>query len=188
MTRGWIAVGIGIGVTVQAASGAFACSPIRPKRAEVYHGEQCAVSYSQPHEPQFVRSFAAKDLGHGIIRQSIQNGICGSGERIVTYFDCATKTGAWLGGPINGGGKPPIPLVDAVPVVEIEGYGIDDAFIAHEEPRLGDGLRPAAVLARARQLPWVAQSGVIESPRMVLDGKRFDINCGCKLFLQNGVH
>ena len=185
---GWIAGGIGVGVAVLAASGAFACSAIQPTRAEVYRGEQCDVSYSQPQAPQFVRAWPAKNMGNGIIRQSIQNGICGSGERIVTYFDCASKTGAWLGGPINSADGPPVPIIDGAPVFDPDGYGIDNAFIDGEEPKLKGGPRPDAVLARAKQLPWVAQSGVIESPRMVMDGKRFDLNCGCKLFYPNGVN
>ena len=171
-----------------ASSGALACSPIEPTRAEVFHGDDCRVSYSQPRAPQFVNSGPAKDMGHGIVRQSIQNGVCDMGERIVTYFDCASRTGAWLGGSINGGDTPPMPTVDGIPVVDIGGFGISDAFIYHEEPRFQGNPRPDKVLARAQSLPWVAQSGAIESPRMVVDGKRFDLNCGCKLFYPNGVN
>lgn len=186
-TLGWIAVGLGTGVAALAASAASACSPIEPTKAEVYHGERCEVSYSQPRAPQFVRAWPARDMGNGIVRQSIQNGVCGQGERIVAYFDCATQTGAWLGGPVNGSDVPAPPMIDGAPVIDPEGYGIDNAFIDREEPRLQDGLRPEAVLARAQRLPWVAQSGRIESPRLVMDGKRFDMNCGCKLFYPNGA-
>lgn len=186
--QGLVAMGIGAGVSAMAASGALACSPIEPTRAEVHRGEQCALTHIQPQSPQFVRALEARDMGGGIVRQVIHNGICGSGERIVTYFDCATRTGAWLGGPVNGHDAPAAPMIGGAPVVSIEGYGIDDAFMEIEEKRLQGGPRPEAVLARAQALPWVAQSGPIQSPRMVMDGKRFDLNCGCKLFYPGGVN
>lgn len=45
-----------------------------------------------------------------------------------------------------------------------------------------------AVLARAQRLPWVTQFGRIESARLTMDGKRFDLNCGCKLFYPDGAN
>ena len=167
---------------------AGACTPQEITRTEVRRGDACVVGYFDTKAPQYVGSGTVVDLGGGIIRQTFSNGVCGMGERVVAYFDCATRTGAWLGGPASGNGSPPVPVIDGAPVIGPDGYSIADAFVDREEKRLPNGPRPADVLARIRAMQAVSQSGAIESPRMTVDGKRFDLNCGCKLFYPNGVN
>lgn len=169
-------------LTVAAPAGALACLPIEVTKPSITHGEQCTTSYTDTKNPQYVSSYAVADVGGGIIRQQFHNGICDSGERIVVYFDCAGGTGAWLGGPINAPDLPQAPPDATGYVAPILGQGVDGAFIGREEPHLAGGPHPEAVLARAQQLPWVTQFGRIESARLTVDGKRFDLNCGCKLF------
>lgn len=171
-----------------APAGALACTPIAVTKPSVTYGEQCTISYTDTKSPQYVSSYAVVDLGGGIIRQQFHNGVCDSGERIVAYFDCAAGTGAWLGGPINAPGLPQPPPDATGYVAPILGEGVDGAFISKEEPRLAGGPHPEAVLARAQRLPWVTQSGRIESARLTMDGKRFDLNCGCKLFYPDSAN
>ena len=184
---GWTAVAIGIAAALVAA-GAIACTPAEITRTEVYAGEQCVKSYADPdRNPQTVGAGPAHDLGGGVVRQVISTGVCGMGESIVVYFDCAAGSGAWLGGK-----NQPVPELQPkstdgrfVPPV-VEGSVAED-FIRTQEARFAPRHDPQAILAAARGLRWVAQSGALSQNRIAVEGRNFDMACGCKLFYPDGV-
>lgn len=169
------------------ASAAVGCMMIEPERATVTNGEQCAKSYADPAKrPTFVSAGPAEDLGSGVVRQMIGTEGCGMGERIVTYVDCASGQAVWLGGRDQPVLQPKARAGEPVAIV-LEGSVAHD-FAATEEPKFAPGYDIHAMLDRAASLSWVAQSGALSQPRITVEGRAFDLNCGCALFYPSGAN
>ncbi len=163
--------------TLAAAASAEACTPVEITAPRVERGESCALGYHSP--GLSVSAHPAERLSERLVRQVITVGIC-AGEQIAVYYDCRDRKGVWLGGAYDMMGMF-LPGQAAVPGLPEMSSGPADYFLRHEEPRPGPGLTIDALAEKARALPWIAQTGRLSQPRITVEGKRFDLSCGCGL-------
>lgn len=162
---------------------AFAtCSDVEFKEQKVMQGDRCAVGYLTPPSGYVVSSGVGK-VGE-FVRQFVTSGMC-KGEQIVFYYSCDTGRGLWLGGSYDadGGYRP-----DSNPLPGLTGRsGITGPALYFVEGTESDWLYSGKrmgvddLYALARSYPWVAQSGLIAQPRVTVEGKTFDLSCGCRL-------
>ncbi|WP_148043675.1 hypothetical protein [Paracoccus methylarcula] len=164
-------------MTAAMGSSAGACTSIEVESPRIERGEGCSVSY---HSPELsVSAQPARRLTDRFVRQFITVGSC-VGEEIVVYYDCQDQKGVWLGGEFELMGLfSPVP--HSGPGLAETSSGPADYFVRHEEPMPGPGLTIEALAEKARTLPWIAQSGRLNQSRITVEGKPFDLSCGCKL-------
>lgn len=160
------------------AQAALACTPAEVKTSSIYRGEACALGYSSP--SLGVGAGQATRLNAHTVQQFITVGSC-SGEQIVAYYDCDRKRGYWLGGTygLMGGFAPP----PANPSDEVFYLwdGPADYFVREIMPRLGPDLDIDRIATKAATLPWITQQGALSQSRITVEGKAFDLSCGCRL-------
>ncbi|MBA4491986.1 hypothetical protein [Paracoccus sp. S1E-3] len=73
------------------------------------------------------------------------------GEQIVVYYDCAREQAVWMGGEYS-----------------VMGFFSPDHSVT-------------AISGRLQGLGWMPQSGTVNSSAITVDGKRFNLACGCDL-------
>ncbi|TRW97347.1 hypothetical protein FNJ84_07455 [Paracoccus sp. M683] len=174
--------GISGAVLALAGTGAEACSAIARESSGVERGEQCSVSHFSPKGDVF--SGIAKKISPEVVRQTINTGTGCGGEQIVVYYDCASKEGVWMGGEFNQMGMfdphPPAPA-DQASYVPTMTPGPAAYFIDNEEGAFAPDYAPDALLAKAQSVGWMPQSGRVGTPFITVDGRRFNLACGCDL-------
>lgn len=165
-------------VFVLGAPAALACSPVEVKQSSITRGDACEMAYASP--SQTVAAGPVTRLGRHIVRQFVTVGIC-NGEQIAVYYDCVEKRGVWLGGSYSmmGAFSPPTPFA-ADGAITLHA-GPADYFADTEEPRLAPDYDIDAIAAKAAALPWIAQQGALRQSRITVEGKPFDLSCGCRL-------
>lgn len=166
---------------VLGAGAALACSVMEVKTATTTRGEACSVAYSAPNLS--VASGPAELVSPQVLRQYVTKGVC-TGEEIVFYYDCAQGRGVWLGGEYSAmgmfspdpaktaaKGQPPLAMSSGPAAYFAENLG----------PAFAPGYDIDAIAAKADTLPWIAQKGRISTPSVTVEGKSFDLSCGCKM-------
>lgn len=168
-------------LTMLTATGAaLACSPSVVTETTVTRGESCRLSYASP--DLFVSAGPAERVTDSIVRQFITAGAC-FGESIAVYYDCETSTGFWLSGDYDIMG---MFLPDGVPVQEIPemSSGPVDYFVQKVEPQLLPDLTIDRLAEKAGTLSWLPQKERLRQSRIAVEGKNFDLSCGCRLSAQ----
>ncbi len=172
------------GVTVLAASAvaAQACVPLEVTGKSVTSGDACTKTYADPALAfGIVSASPVSDLGNGVLRQYVSTGACNQGEQIVVYYDCKSARGVWLGSSRQDVAalQPKTSDGSFAPVMVDE--GVAGGFVRMQEPRFAPDFNTDAILAAAKRLDWVDQSGGFGQSRIAVDGKTFDMSCGCRL-------
>lgn len=156
------------------APAALACTPAEVTQPSISHGDQCQLTYASPEKT--VQAGPAAWVGKTIVRQFVTVGTC-TGEQIAVYYDCARKRGVWLGGSYSmmGAFAPP----DTAPAhgVLVLSSGPAEYFAQTQET----GLDIDRIAAKAATLPWITQQGALSQSRITVEGKGFDLSCGCRL-------
>lgn len=158
---------------------AQACSPIEVTTTSITRGDACEVGYSSP--DLVIGSGPATRLSERIVRQFVTKGAC-AGEQIVFYYDCAQGHGVWLGGDYSAMGAfspEPQRLTPDTPIVMSAGpanYVADTV-----EPQFAPAYSIDAIWQKAQTLNWIPQKGQIASPAVTVEGKGFNLACGCRL-------
>ncbi|WP_147273260.1 hypothetical protein [Paracoccus lutimaris] len=164
----------------------------RSPTVQTFRGENCAFAYNGG-DGADVGLFDVARIAPNIVRQFISSGpACTEGETIVVYYDCAKKRAVWLGGS-SADMEALTPRYAERWYNELilkDGDIIDGMtfppgparyFVQHVEPGFASDYPLEALLAKARSLKWVGQSGTVNSNRMSVDGRNFTLSCGCSL-------
>lgn len=70
----------------------------------------------------------------------------------------------------------------ALPTAPIMLYsGPAEYFARHDQPDLGDPNALDRIAAKAQSLRWIKQHGALGQSRITVEGKAFDLSCGCRL-------
>lgn len=144
------------------------------------------MTYSGGDKPEY-RSFGVHRISPEVVQLYISTGnACSTSEQIAVYYDCAKNQAVWFGGEKaweeNGrrAGIDPMELLDPN---EITGQppGPAEYFVRIISPEFAPDYSLDAILAKAKSLEWMPQSGVVNSNRMSVDGNDFNLSCGCRL-------
>ncbi|RCW88648.1 hypothetical protein [Paracoccus lutimaris] len=162
------------------AGAALACSAVEVTKSTVTRGEGCSVAYSSA--KLSIASYPVERLSPHVLRQVVTKGAC-IGEQIVFYYDCAQGRGVWLGGEFSTMGvfSPEPPKKSASYVPPAMSPGPAAYFAENLEPTFAPGYDIDAIHTKAAALPWITQTGRISTPKVTVEGKPFNLACGCKL-------
>lgn len=158
---------------------AQACSSVEVTTVSTTRGDACELGYNSPRLS--IGSGPATRLSEQIVRQFVTKGAC-KGEQIVFYYDCAQGRGVWLGGDYSAmGAFSPEPQKPTPGTPIAMSAGPANYFADTVEPQFAPAYSIDAIWQKAQTLNWIPQKGRISTPAVTVEGKSFNLACGCTL-------